>query len=57
MARYFKVIEIQADEFINVVGDDLDCAQMVVGTDEGVFVAVDEDDEYEISIPLDSFDD
>ena len=56
MNRYFKVIEIQADEFINATSEDLDCYQLVVPTNEGVFVAVDEDEECEISIPLESFD-
>ena len=55
MTRYFKVIEIEADEFTNATGEDLDCCQLVVPTNEAVFVAVDEDDEYEISIPLDCF--
>ena len=56
MNRYFKVIEIDADEFINATGEDLNCCQLVVPTNEAVFVAVDEYEEYEISVPLDCFD-
>lgn len=55
MARYFKITEIEANDFINATGEDLDCDQLVVPTNEGVFVAVDENDECEISIPLDCF--
>lgn len=55
MTRYFKVIEIEADEFINATGEDLDCCQLSISTSDGVFVAVDEEQEYEISIPLDCF--
>lgn len=56
MSRYFKIIEIEADEFIDATDEDLTCCQLIVPTNEGVFVAVDEDDEYEISVPLDCFD-
>lgn len=56
MARYFKVIEIERHEFINAIGEDLDCAQMVAPTEYGVFAAIDEDTEDELSIPLDMFD-
>ncbi len=54
MAKYFKVVEIEADEFINNTGEDLDCCQVSIPTSDGVFVAIDEE-EYEISIPLDCF--
>lgn len=56
MIRYFKILEIDADEFINITGEDLSYCQLIVPTEEGVFVAVDTDREYEISIPLDCFD-
>lgn len=55
MNRYFKVIEIDAYKFINATGEDLDCCQLVVPTNEAVYVAVDEDDEDEIQISLDCF--
>lgn len=57
MSRYFKVIEIDADEFIDATGEDLDCCQLVVPTNEAVFVAVDEEQESDIEIQLDCFDD
>lgn len=56
MARYFKVIEIDSDSFIGATGEDLDCCQLVVPTDEAVFVAVDEGDEDEICVSLECFD-
>lgn len=28
MSRYFKIVEIDADEFINATGEDLDCCQL-----------------------------
>lgn len=56
MARYFKIMEIDSDTFTNATGDILDCSQLVVPTDGYVYVAVDEYDEQEIDIPLDSFD-
>ena len=53
MARYFKMVEIDADEFIGETGEDLDCCQLIVPTEKAVFVAVDEEYEDEIHIPLD----
>ena len=55
MAKYFKVVEISEEEFINVTGEGLDCCQVSIPTSEGVFVGVDEEQEDEISIPLDCF--
>lgn len=55
MARYFKVIEIDSDSFIGATGEDLDCYQLVVGTNDAVFVAVDECEEDEIRISLEHF--
>lgn len=54
MARYFKIVEIDSDSFIKVTGEDLDCSQLVVPTDDAVYVAVD-DEEYEMSIDMDMF--
>lgn len=54
MNRYFKVIEIDADTFIDAVGEDLDCLQLAVPVGNDVFVAV-ADTEDEISIYLDCF--
>ncbi len=55
MDKYFKVVEISEEEFINATGEELDCCQVSIPTSEGVFVGVDEEREYEISIPLDCF--
>lgn len=55
MAKYFKVVEIDADEFIDNTGEDLDCCQLVIPIGNKVFVAIDEDDQDEIEIPLDCF--
>lgn len=52
MTRYFKVMEIEADEFTNATGEDLDCCQLVIPVGGTVFVAFDEDDEHEMEIPL-----
>lgn len=56
MTRYFKVVEIEADEFIDNTGEDLDCCELVIPVGKTVFVAVDEDDEDEMEISLDCFD-
>jgi hypothetical protein len=55
MAKYFKVVEIDEEEFINATGEELDCCQVSIPASEGVFVGVDEEQEDEISIPLDCF--
>lgn len=52
MTRYFKMIEIDADEFIGETGEDLDCCQLIVPIGKVAFIAVDEESEYEIQIPL-----
>lgn len=54
MARYFKIIEIDSDSFIEATGEDLDCCQLVVPTEDAVYVAVD-DEEYEMSVDMDIF--
>lgn len=61
MAKYFKVVEIDEEEFNKNTGDVLDCSQIVspvtdvMGCLEAVFVAIDEEQEDEIQIPLDCF--
>lgn len=55
MAKYFKVVEINADEFTNNTGKDLDCCQLTISCEKAVFVAVDEDYEDELEISLDFF--
>lgn len=54
MARYFKIVEIDSDSFIEATGEDLDCCQLVVPTNDCVYVAID-DEECEMSIPMESF--
>ena len=57
MARYFKIIEITREEFVRVTSEDLDCNQLVAPAEGGVFVAIDDCEEYEINdIPLEMFD-
>lgn len=56
MARYFKIIEIDSDSFINATGENLDCCQLTVPVADAVYVAVDDEEEYEISVPMDAFD-
>ena len=57
MVRYFKITEISQEAFIQATGEDLDCAQLVVGAQGCVFVAIDNDEEYEINdVPLEWFD-
>lgn len=55
MSKYFKIVEIYADEFITATGEDLDCCQLVIPTNEAVFVAIDEYQEDEMEVPLDCF--
>lgn len=57
MARYFKIVEIDCDSFIEATCEDLDCEQLVIPTNNGVYVAIDDSDELEMSIPLSCFDD
>ncbi len=57
MIRYFKVVEIDTDEFERVTGEDIEYSiQIAVPVDKTVFVALEEDAEDEIQIPLDCFD-
>ncbi len=55
MAKYFKVVEIDEEEFNKATGEELDCCQVSIPTSDGVFVGVDEEQEDEIQIPLDCF--
>lgn len=56
MARYFKITEIDRDTFTEATGEDLDCSQLVMPANNHVYVAVDEMDESELAVPLESFD-
>lgn len=57
MARYFKLIEIDRDSFIEATGEDLGSySQLIVPVDGLVYGAVDDTDDKELSIPLYTFD-
>lgn len=56
MARYFKIIEIDRDSFVEAVGGDFDCFQAVASADEAVYVSVDDGNKSIFSVPLYSFD-
>ena len=55
MSKYFKIVEIDSEEFINNTGEDLDCCQLIVPVGKTVFIAIDEEQEDEMQIPLDCF--
>ena len=55
MAKYFRVVEIDEDTFVKCTGEELDCCQVSVPVGKSVFVAVDEDEEDEITVTLDMF--
>lgn len=65
MARYFKVVEIDRDSFIEATGidtdranefmEDLDCCQLSTVCDGIGYVAVDDTEEDEITVSLDIF--
>lgn len=55
MARYFKVVEIDEKEFENETMEELEDDELIVQVQNNVFVAVNEQEETEITIPLDCF--
>lgn len=55
MAKYFKIVEIDEETFVDCTGEELDCCQLSVAVGEAVFVAVDESEEDEITVPIDMF--
>ena len=55
MARYFKVVEIDGREFGRETMEELEDNELVVWVSGNVYVAVDEQEETEITIPLDCF--
>lgn len=56
MARYFKLVEIDQDSFIEAVGEDLNCCQMY-GLHDGIIYVAIEDPEGELNIDLYDFPD
>lgn len=55
MARYFKLVEIDQDEFVEATGEDLDCRQFVSVVDGTAYAAIDESEEDELQIDLSLF--
>lgn len=56
MARYFKLVEIDVDSFVDIVGEDLaGCDELVAMEDGVVYVAIDETVCSEIEIDLNDF--
>lgn len=56
MARYFKVIEIDEKEFGRETMEEIeDNDALIVSVGGDIYVAVDEQEEEEITIPLDYF--
>ncbi len=56
MPRYFKMIEIDADTFIESTGEDFYGISLIAPTDNGVYVVVDEEETFDMIIPMDCFD-
>lgn len=57
MAKYFRIVEIDASTFERMTGSELDCLQVVILADDGnVYVAVDEDGQDYIDVDLEMFD-
>jgi hypothetical protein len=55
MAKYFKVVEIDEKEFESETMEELEGNELVVSVGCDVYVAVNEEQEDEFSIPLDCF--
>ena len=55
MARYFKVVEIDEKEFESETMEEFENNELIVPVGCDVYVAVDEEQEDSISIPLDCF--
>lgn len=55
MARYFKVVEIDEREFGRETMEELEDDELIIQVQNNVFVAVNEQEETEITIPLDCF--
>ena len=55
MAKYFKVVEIDEKEFESETMEQLEDNELIISVNGDVYVAIDEEQEDEISIPLDCF--
>ena len=56
MKRYFKIVEINYDTFTNATVEYLDCIELISPDVGCAYVAIDDNEEYEMRIPLDCFD-
>lgn len=56
MKRYFKITEISKEEFTRATGEELDCCQLIVPFNDKVYVAIDDEEESEMSVDLFFFD-
>lgn len=57
MAKYFRIVEIDAATFERMTGSELDCLQVALLADDGnVYVAVDKDGQDYIEVDLEMFD-
>lgn len=54
MAKYFRLIEIERDEFVEATGEDLDCYQLTCERNGVIYIAASEDAE---ELEIDLFDD
>ena len=55
MGRYFKITEIDREEYVTATGEDSSSyCQVVIPVDQAVYVAISEDED-ELQVPLDSF--
>lgn len=52
MTRYFKVVEIDRNEFMKASGEDLDCICMTFPCNGMEYVAVNDDESDEFFVPL-----
>ena len=55
MAKYFKIVEIDEKEFERETMEELEDNELIVQVQNNVFVAVNEQEETGITIPLDCF--
>lgn len=56
MARYFKIVEVDRDTFIEKTAGDLEWERASFSADDGVYAAVD-DEQYSLEAELFLFDD
>lgn len=55
MAKYFKIVEVDEKEFKNETMEEFYGSELVVSVEDVVYVAIDEEREEEMAVPLDFF--